>query len=51
MWADESRIVAVGHDCNPTLVSNNGGWKVERQLDEKKGGAGTVTIPLVDTEP
>lgn len=40
MWLEENRIVAVGHDANPTLFVNSGGqWKFDRQLD-KKAAAG-----------
>eukprot|EP01128_Nolandella_sp_AFSM9_P002005 TRINITY_DN123_c2_g1_i1.p1 TRINITY_DN123_c2_g1~~TRINITY_DN123_c2_g1_i1.p1 ORF type:complete len:376 (-),score=96.11 TRINITY_DN123_c2_g1_i1:193-1281(-) len=41
LWVDEQRFVAVGHDCNPTLIVNKGGqWVVDRQLDQKKKAAG-----------
>uniref|UniRef100_A0A6B2L7U9 Actin-related protein 2/3 complex subunit n=1 Tax=Arcella intermedia TaxID=1963864 RepID=A0A6B2L7U9_9EUKA len=37
-WVDENRFVAVGHDANPTLFAFAGGaWKLDRQLDVKKG--------------
>jgi len=38
-WVDDNRVIAVGHDSNPTLFSFAGsGWKLDRQLDGKKGG-------------
>lgn len=33
VWTSDKNIVAGGHDCNPTLFSNNGGWKFVKELD------------------
>jgi len=38
IWIHEDAFVAVGHDCNPILFSNNGGtWSETKKLDD--GGA------------
>jgi len=38
IWLHENTIVAVGHDCNPILLSNNAGtWVETKKLDD--GGA------------
>jgi len=41
-WVDDNRVIAVGHDANPTLFNfvAAGGWKLEKQLDGKKGSGG-----------
>jgi len=40
-WVDENRVIAVGHDSNPTLFTFAGSaWKLDKQLDGKKGGGG-----------
>lgn len=41
-FLDEDRVVAVGHDSNPTLFTFAGTWKLDRQLDGKKGTAKQV---------
>jgi len=51
LFLDEARIVAVGHDCNPTLFTAKGGeWSFDRQLDTdlgagaKAGGGGAKAM-------
>jgi actin related protein 2/3 complex subunit 1A/1B len=40
-WANETSIIVVGHDNNPTLFQNQGGWKLIKKLDTSAGaGAG-----------
>jgi len=33
LWTAEDSLVCVGHDCNPTLFQNKGGWQFVRKLD------------------
>jgi len=33
LWTAEDSIVCVGHDCNPTLFQNKGGWQFVKKLD------------------
>eukprot|EP00178_Gracilaria_changii_P001767 TRINITY_DN12474_c0_g1_i1.p2 TRINITY_DN12474_c0_g1~~TRINITY_DN12474_c0_g1_i1.p2 ORF type:complete len:352 (+),score=49.63 TRINITY_DN12474_c0_g1_i1:45-1100(+) len=42
-WTSDTNIVAGGHDCNPTLFSNQGGWKFVKQLDAGTGGQAAVS--------
>jgi actin related protein 2/3 complex subunit 1A/1B len=40
IFVNESSVVAVGYDCNPTLFQNQGGLKFVRKLDQAEvGGA------------
>jgi len=34
IWLNEDSIVAVGHDCNPIVYTNQGGWKESKKLDD-----------------
>jgi len=40
IWVNEDSIVAVGHDCNPILFTNQGGnWSQTRKLDDQGAAA------------
>eukprot|EP01114_Cavostelium_apophysatum_P009958 TRINITY_DN232_c0_g1_i1.p1 TRINITY_DN232_c0_g1~~TRINITY_DN232_c0_g1_i1.p1 ORF type:complete len:358 (+),score=90.37 TRINITY_DN232_c0_g1_i1:56-1129(+) len=41
LWITEDSIVCVGHDCNPALFQNKGGWQFAKKLDAATGGAAT----------
>jgi len=40
LWTSETAVVAVGHDNNPTLFQNSGGWKYVKQLDSGAAASG-----------
>lgn len=36
LFLNETQLVAAGHDCNPILFANQGGWKQVKEFDEGK---------------
>lgn len=39
IFASETSLVAVGHDCTPVLFQNQGGWKFVKKIDEGLGAS------------
>jgi len=40
LWIADNKIICCGHDCNPTLFQDNGGWKFSKKLDTGAVAAG-----------
>jgi actin related protein 2/3 complex subunit 1A/1B len=47
-FLSEDQIVGAGHENNPTLFQNSGGWKYVKKLDEPKQAGGKATQSAFD---